>query len=164
MRHRKTTPKLGYKRDERARLLRNMVTSLVIHERITTSEAKARAARRIAEKVVTKGRTDTVAARRQVAAMVFGAEAVRKIFTELSPRYRERPGGYTRILKLGPRFGDASEACIVEFVDSPIAFKPEEKEKKEKKGKKAKDKDKEKQDKKMRKNEAGGPAPAAGRR
>jgi large subunit ribosomal protein L17 len=162
MRHRKTTPKLGYKRDERARLLRNMVTSLVIHERITTSSAKARATRSLAEKIVTKGRNDTVAARRQVAGMVYGAEAVRKIFTELGPRYRERPGGYTRIMKLGPRHGDAAEACILEFVDSPIAFKPKDKEKKGKKDKK--DKDKEKQEKKMRKDEAGGPAPVSGRR
>jgi len=161
MRHRKTTPKLGCRRDERTRLLRNLITSLIIHERITTSPAKARAARSLVEKVVSKGRTDTVAGRRQVATMVYGAEAVRRVFTELGPRYRERPGGYTRILKLGPRMGDAAEACVLEFVDSPVAFKPQEKEKKEK-GKK--DKDKEKREKKMRKNEAGGPAPSSGRR
>ncbi len=141
MRHRKTTPKLGRKPDERVRLLRNLVTSLIIHERVVTSPAKARAARSMVEKIVSRGRTDTLHARRIVARAVYGSEAVRKVFSDLGPRYVERPGGYTRILKLGSRMGDAAEACILEFVDSPTAFKPEDKkgskDKKEKKEKKA---------------------------
>jgi large subunit ribosomal protein L17 len=140
MRHRKTTPKLGRKPEERARLLRNLVTSIIMHERVTTSPAKARAARSLVERIVTRGRTDTLHDRRMVARMVYGSEAVRKVFNELGPRYAQRPGGYTRILKLGPRFGDAAEACILEFVDSPVAFKPEEKEKKAREKKEKKEK------------------------
>ncbi len=137
MRHRKTTPKLGRKPEERVRLLRNLVTSVIIHERVVTSEAKARAARSMVEKIVTRGRTDTVHARRTVARHVYGAEAVKKVFNELGPRYAQRPGGYTRLMKLGPRVGDAGEAVILEFVDSPVAFKPVEKDsKKEKKDRK----------------------------
>jgi|WetSurMetagenome_2_1015567.scaffolds.fasta_scaffold02112_2 large subunit ribosomal protein L17 len=158
MRHRKTTPKLGYKRDQRARLLRNLVTSLIIHERITTSPAKARATRSIAEKIITRGKNDTLHSRRQVASFIYGAEAVRKIFNELGPRYAQRPGGYTRTMKLGPRAGDAAEACVLELVDSSVAFKPKEKEK----GRK--DKDQEKKEKKQKKSEAGGPAPASAAR
>lgn len=139
MRHRKTTPKLGRKPDARVRLLRNLVTSVIIHERVITSPAKARAARSMVEKIITRGRVDSLHARRTVARLVYGAEAVRKVFNELGPRYAQRPGGYTRLLKLGPRMGDAAEATILEFVDSPIAFKPEEKDKKDKKAREKKD-------------------------
>lgn len=119
MRHRKKTPKLGRKPDARKRMLRSLVTSLIIEERITTSPGKAKAARSQAEKIITKGREDTVHSRRLVAGAVYGSEAVRKVFNVLGPRYADRPGGYTRILKLGPRHGDAAEACILELVDSP---------------------------------------------
>jgi len=121
MRHRKTTPKLGRKPDARVRLLRNLVTSLVIEERVTTSLAKARAARSLSEKIITKGKKDTVHSRRMVARMVYGSKAVQKIFNELGPRYKDRPGGYTRLLRLGPRRGDAAEAVILELVDSPAS-------------------------------------------
>jgi len=121
MRHRKTTPKLGRKPDARVRLLRNLVTSLFIEERVTTSLAKARAARSLSEKIITKGKKDTVHSRRQVAGMVYGSKAVQKIFNELGPRYKDRPGGYTRILRLGPRKGDAAEAVILELIDSPAS-------------------------------------------
>ena len=119
MRHRKKTPKLGRKPDARRRMLRSLVTSLILEERITTSQGKAKAARSQAEKVITKGRNDTLHSRRLVAGAVYGSEAVRKVFNVLGPRYADRPGGYTRILKLGPRRGDAAEACILELVDSP---------------------------------------------
>lgn len=121
MRHRKTTPKLGRNRDARKRLIRNMVTSLILEERVRTSLAKAKAVRSRAEKVITKGRNDSVHARRLVARMVYGSEAVKKVFDELGPRYSDRPGGYTRILRLGPRFGDAAEECILELVGGPAA-------------------------------------------
>lgn len=119
MRHRKTTPKLGRTREARARMLRNLVTSLIIEERVTTSLARAKVARSLAERIVTKGRNDTVHSRRQVAGMVYGSEAVKKVFNELGPRFSDRPGGYTRILRLGHRSGDAAEAVILEFVDAP---------------------------------------------
>ncbi len=120
MRHRKTTPKLGRKPDARVRLLRNLVTSLILEERVTTSLAKAKAARSLSEKIITKGKKDTVHSRRIVARMVYGSKAVQKIFDELGPRYADRPGGYTRLLRLGRRKGDAAEAVILELVDSPV--------------------------------------------
>ncbi|MBN1434515.1 50S ribosomal protein L17 [Candidatus Fermentibacterales bacterium] len=123
MRHRKTTPRLSRSREQRRRLIRNMVTSLILEERVRTSLAKARAVRSRAEKVITKGREDSVHSRRQVARMVYGSKAVQKVFDELGPRYSDRPGGYTRILKLGHRFGDAAEECILELVGSK-AFQP----------------------------------------
>jgi len=119
MRHRKTTPKLGRKPDARKRMLRSLVTSLLLQERINTSLGKANATRSQAEKIITRGKVDSLHARRLVAGAIYGSEAVKKVFEVLGPRYAERPGGYTRIMKLGPRRGDAAEACILELVDSP---------------------------------------------
>jgi len=119
MRHRKTTPKLGRKPDARKRMIRSLVTALLLQERITTSLGKAKAARSAAERIITRGKTDSLHARRLVAGVVYGSDAVKKVFDVLGPRYAERPGGYTRIMKLGPRRGDAAEACILELVDSP---------------------------------------------
>jgi large subunit ribosomal protein L17 len=119
MRHRKTTPKLGRKPDARKRMLRSLVTSLLLQERINTSLGKAKATRSQAEKIITRGKVDSLHARRLVAGAIYGSEAVKKVFEVLGPRYAERPGGYTRIMKLGPRRGDAAEACILELVDSP---------------------------------------------
>jgi large subunit ribosomal protein L17 len=121
MRHRKTTPRLGRKPEARVRLLRNLVTSLILEERVTTSLAKAKAARSLSEKIITRGKKDTVHSRRMVARLVHGSKAVQKVFDELGPRYSERPGGYTRILRLGARKGDAAEAVILELVDSTRA-------------------------------------------
>lgn len=120
MRHRKKVAKLGRKPDARKRMLRSLVTSLIMEERIRTSLVRAKAARSAAEKVITRARDDSVQARRQVAKNVYGSEAVQKLFDELGPRYADRNGGYTRILKLGPRKGDAAEECILELVDSPV--------------------------------------------
>ncbi len=127
MRHRKKIAKLGRKPEARRRMLRNLVTSLIMEERITTSQARAKAARSAAEKIITKGRKDSVHARRQVAKYVYGSKVVQKVFNELGPRYADRNGGYTRILKLGPRRGDAAEACILELVDSPVEFSSDSK-------------------------------------
>lgn len=127
MRHRKKIAKLGRKPEARRRMLRNLVTSLIMEERITTSLARAKAARSAAEKIITKGRKDSVHARRQVAKYVYGSKVVQKVFNELGPRYADRNGGYTRILKLGPRRGDAAEACILELVDSPVEFSSDSK-------------------------------------
>ncbi len=127
MRHRKKIAKLGRKPEARRRMLRSLVTSLILEERITTSLARAKAARSAAEKIITKGRNDSVHARRHVARFVYGSKAVQKVFNELGPRYTDRDGGYTRILKLGPRRGDAAEACILELVDSPVEFSSDSK-------------------------------------
>ena len=127
MRHRKKIAKLGRKPEARRRMLRNLVTSLIMEERITTSLARAKAARSAAEKIITKGRKDSVHARRHVARYVYGSKVVQKVFNELGPRYADRDGGYTRILKLGPRKGDAAEACILELVDSPVEFSSDSK-------------------------------------
>ena len=127
MRHRKKIAKLGRKPEARRRMLRNLVTSLIMEERITTSLARAKAARSAAEKIITKGRKDSVHARRHVAKYVYGSKVVQKVFNELGPRYADRNGGYTRILKLGPRRGDAAEACILELVDSPVEFSSDSK-------------------------------------
>ena len=127
MRHRKKVAKLGRKPEARRRMLRNLVTSLILEERITTSLARAKAARSAAERIITKGRNDSVHARRHVARYVYGSKAVQKVFNELGPRYTDRNGGYTRILKLGPRKGDAAEACILELVDSPVEISSDSK-------------------------------------
>jgi len=127
MRHRKKTPKLGRKPEARRRMLRSIVTSLILEERITTSLARAKAARQEAEKIITRGRKDSVHARRLVAGRLFGSRAVKKVFEELGPRYADRNGGYTRILKLGPRKGDGAESCILELVDSPVEVSSESK-------------------------------------
>lgn len=127
MRHRKKVAKLGRKPDARKRMLRNLITSLVMEERVRTSLARAKAARSAAEKIITRGRKDTVHARRLVAGSVYGSRAVQKIFNELGPRYADRQGGYTRILKLGPRRGDAAEEVILELVDSPVEPSSEKK-------------------------------------
>lgn len=127
MRHRKKVAKLGRKPAARKRMLRNLITSLVLEERVRTSLARAKAARSAAEKIITRGRKDTVHARRLVAGSVYGSRAVQKIFNELGPRYADRQGGYTRILKLGPRRGDAAEEVILELVDSPVEVSSEKK-------------------------------------
>lgn len=120
MRHRKKVAKLGRKPEARKRMLRSLVTSLILEEKIRTSLVRAKAARSAAEKVITRAREDSVQARRLAAKSVYGSEAVQKLFDELGPRYADRNGGYTRILKLGPRKGDAAEECILELVDSPV--------------------------------------------
>ena len=123
MRHRKTTPKLSRTKDARTRMLRNLVTSLIVEERVTTSLVRAKAARSLAERIITKGKNDTVHSRRQVAGMVYGSDAVKKVFNDLGPRFNQRPGGYTRIHRLGHRTGDAAEALILELVDAPAVEK-----------------------------------------
>ena len=108
--------RLGRKPSHRKALHRNMVTSLIEHERIKTTQAKAKEIRRTAEKMVTRAKVDSVHNRRIVARTVFGKDAINKLFTEVGPRFVNRPGGYTRILKLGRRSGDASEMVILEFL------------------------------------------------
>jgi large subunit ribosomal protein L17 len=97
-------------------MLRTAVTDLLRHETLQTTDAKAREIRRIAEKVITRGKRGTIHDRRRAAALLTDKRVVRKLFDELGPRYQARPGGYTRLIKLGPRAGDAAPMTIVELV------------------------------------------------
>jgi large subunit ribosomal protein L17 len=122
-----------------------MVTSLFRHERIKTTKTKALAVRRTAEKLITRAKTDSVHNRRIVSSRLYDEAVVAKLFTNIGPRMKERPGGYTRIIKLGERYGDAAEVVILELVDY-ILKTDEEKDKKAKKAeKKAVKKEKEKE-------------------
>jgi len=96
---------------------RNLVTSLLDHGRIQTTEAKGKELRRWVEKVITTAKNDSVAARRAVDAIVEDREVTERLFTKLMPRMKERSGGYTRVLKIGPRQGDAAPMVLVELVD-----------------------------------------------
>jgi large subunit ribosomal protein L17 len=118
MRHNKSQRKLGRTSEHRRALFRNQLRSLITHERIITTLPKAKELRPIAEKVVTLGRrSDSVHARRLAERWLSDRDLVRRLFTEIGPRFVSRPGGYTRIVKLGPRRGDAAELAILEFVD-----------------------------------------------
>jgi len=135
MRHRKRTAKLGRTGEHRNAMLANLVCSLIKHKRVTTTLAKAKAARPVAEKMVTLGKTGTIHARRLAAARLRhhartlhrskseretwrqNEDVVRILFDELAPSFKERQGGYTRIVKLGPRQGDAAPRALLEWVD-----------------------------------------------
>jgi len=116
MRHQVKGRKLGRTPAHRKALFRNQLSSLVKEERIRTTLEKAKELRPLAEKAVTQGKRDTLHARRQVNRMISDRELVKKLFDEIAPRFHERPGGYTRIIKLGPRKGDGAEMAFLEFV------------------------------------------------
>jgi large subunit ribosomal protein L17 len=97
-------------------LYRNLVTDLLRYDKIVTTEAKARATRPMAEKVITWGKDGSLHARRQALALVLDKKVVDKVFTELGPKYADRPGGYTRLVKLGPRLGDSAPMAQLELV------------------------------------------------
>ncbi|MDR1468788.1 MAG: 50S ribosomal protein L17 [Spirochaetaceae bacterium] len=101
----------------RKALIRNMMTSLFKHERITTTKTKALAVRRVAERLITRAKVDSVHNRRLVSARLYNEGVVAKLFNDIGPRMKDRPGGYTRVLKLGERYGDAAEMVILELVD-----------------------------------------------
>ena len=117
MRHGMKGRKLGRTTSHRTALFKNQLASLVERERIITTLPKAKELRRIVERVVTRGRADTVASRRWVRTWLQDRSLVRKLFDDISPRFVDRPGGYTRIIKLGPRQGDGAELAVLEFVD-----------------------------------------------
>ena len=124
MRHRVAGYKLGRSKDQRIALRRNLVNQLIIHERIKTTFAKAHAVRGQAERLITlakrgnqAGEARMVHARRLAAARLGNPDNVKKLFDDLAPRFKERPGGYTRIIKLGPRLGDAAEMVLLELVE-----------------------------------------------
>ena len=118
MRHRKRHGKLGRDSAHRKSLLRNMVTSLLDHERIETTDAKAKELRRVADRMITLGKSGDLHARRQALSVIRDKSVVAKVFEALAERYRERPGGYTRVLKTRRRIGDAAPMSIIELVDS----------------------------------------------
>ena len=117
MRHRWSGRKLGRTTSHRQAMTRNMVTSLFEEERVRTTLAKAKEVRRHAERIITVGKRGSLHARRRAAAFLRSPEVVRKLMDVIAPRYAERPGGYTRILRLPPRPGDAAPMAILELVD-----------------------------------------------
>ena len=121
MRHRVRGRKLGRTTAHRKALFRNQLTALFTHERIITTLAKAKELRPMAERMVTLAGTGSLPARRKVLVMVPDKEIVRRLFDEIAPRFTDRPGGYTRIMRLGRRHGDGAEMAIIEFVDYDLA-------------------------------------------
>ncbi len=108
--------KLGMATDHRMATIRNLTTSLLANGRIETTVAKAKEARRMAEKMITLGKRGDLHARRQALAFIYDETVVKSLFDEIAPKYAERDGGYTRVYKLGPRKGDGAEMAIVELV------------------------------------------------
>ena len=117
MRHNKKVNHLGRKSAHRKAMLANMASSLIIHKRISTTLAKAKALRSYVEPLITKGKSDTTHSRRVVFSYLQDKDAVSELFREISAKIADRPGGYTRILKTGNRLGDNAEMCIMELVD-----------------------------------------------
>jgi large subunit ribosomal protein L17 len=120
MRHLKRTAKLGRTGQHRNAMLANLVCSLIKHKRVTTTLAKAKAARSVAEKMVTLGKAGSQHDRRLAVARLHQEEAVKVLFAEIAPAQKERRGGYTRIVRLNQRRGDASQRAILEWVDLPM--------------------------------------------
>jgi large subunit ribosomal protein L17 len=120
MRHRKSGRQLNRNSSHRTAMFRNMAVSLIEHEVIKTTLPKAKELRRVAEPLITLAKEDSVANRRLAFSRTRSKEAVGKLFTEIGPRYAERPGGYTRILKCGFRAGDAAPMALIELVDRPM--------------------------------------------
>ena len=121
MRHRKSGRQLNRNSSHRKAMFRNMAVSLMQHEMIKTTLPKAKELRRVAEPLITMAKTDTVAKRRLAFSRLRDRDIVSKLFNELGPRYRERSGGYLRILKCGYRTGDKAPMAIVELMDRPVA-------------------------------------------
>ena len=117
MRHQKTGRKLGRDSAHRKALYANLCAALIEHGRIQTTEAKAKEVRAIAEKMITPGKRGDVHAHRQAVAFLRSKPIAHLLFSEVAPRYADRPGGYTRIVKIGPRQGDAAPMAYLEFVD-----------------------------------------------
>ncbi len=138
MRHQKKTIKLGRKAEHRRALLANQVCSLIEHQRIKTTLAKAKAVRPLAEKMVTLGKKGSIHARRTAFAVLRQKDAVKKLFDDIAPRSAERNGGYTRIIKLGERKSDAAPIAFLEWVDAAIVVDEEPQEKAESESRKGK--------------------------
>ncbi|MEY2549125.1 MAG: large subunit ribosomal protein [Verrucomicrobiota bacterium] len=138
MRHQKKTVKLGLTAEHRKALLANQVCSLIEHQRIKTTLAKAKAVRPLAEKMVTLGKQGSLHARRTALAVLRQKKAVKKLFDDIAPRSADRKGGYTRIIKLGARKSDSAKVAFIEWVDAPQVIDEPAAEDKGKKRKSAK--------------------------
>ena len=123
MRHLVSGSKLGRQPAHRRATLRNLVTNLIEKERIQTTLLRAKAARPIAERMITLGKRDSLHSRRQAAAFLMTPGATKKLFADLAPRFADRPGGYTRIIRTGWRIGDGAELAILEFLGSELKKK-----------------------------------------
>jgi len=128
MRHLNSGSKLGKQPDHRRAVLRSLVTNLLQHGRITTTLTRAKAARPVAEKIITLGKRDTLQSRRQAASYLLVPSVTQKLFSEIAPKFGDRAGGYTRIIRAGNRVGDNAKVAILEI----IGYQYKEKEKKEK--------------------------------
>ena len=137
MRHQKKTVKLGRTAEHRKSLLANQVCSLIEHQRIKTTLAKAKAVRPLAEKMVTLGKKGSLHARRTALAVLRQKDAVKKLFDDIAPRAADRKGGYTRIVKLGARKSDSAPVAFIEWVDAPVVVEEIETDTKGKKTKAA---------------------------
>lgn len=115
--HKDKTTKLGANSEAREHLKRNLACSLIKHGRIRTTITKAKFVQPFVEKLITRAENDTVANRREICSRLGGDDATRKLFEEIAPRFFDRPGGYTRILKLNRRKGDGAEQALIEFVE-----------------------------------------------
>ena len=125
MRHNKIGRRLGRTPTHRVHMMRNMVTSLLEHEKVTTTITRAKELRRDVERVITMAKTDDLHTRRQVLKVVHDRKIVAKLFETIAPRYQDRPGGYTRIIRLNPRVGDNAPMSIIELVEEE--FTPKQK-------------------------------------
>ena len=136
MRHRVAGRKLGHNSAHKRAMMRALATSLILEERITTTEAKAKELRPYIERLVTKAKAGTLQDRRLVARKVLDSDAVQKLFDTFAPRFKERQGGYTRIYKVGFRPGDNAPKSLIEFLPEEKAPEPKEEPKSKKKAKK----------------------------
>lgn len=123
MRHRKLSRKLVSSTEHRIALLRNMITDLLKHGKVTTTLAKAKELRRVADRMITLAKKGDLASRRKALSFIRDKKVVKKLFEELRGKYLDRPGGYTRIVKIGLRRGDGSQMAIVELVEEKLSFK-----------------------------------------
>ncbi len=124
MRHNKSGKRLGRNSSHRSAMMHNMVTSLIDHEKITTTDARAKELRKLADRLITLGKRGDLHARRQVLAIIRDRKVVAKLFDQVGPRYKDRPGGYTRIYKLGSRSGDNASLSQIELVEEEFTAKP----------------------------------------
>ncbi len=124
MRHKKQGRKLGRDTQHRRALFRNLVTSLFDHERIETTEAKAKEIRGIADRMISLGKRGDLASRRMAASYIMDRRIVRKLFSEIAPRFVQRQGGYTRLIKSRIRYGDGAKMAVVELVVQGVLNKP----------------------------------------
>jgi large subunit ribosomal protein L17 len=161
MRHQKKTVKLGRKAEHRKALLANQVCSLIAHQRIKTTLAKAKAVRPLAERMVTLGKNGSIHARRNALATLRQKDAVRKLFDEIAPRSTDRNGGYTRIVKLGQRKSDSASMAFLEWVDAAEVVEEKPAEEKKAKRKEPEQKPKEKETKEPAAPKKAAPKPAA---